>query len=59
MKGHPGFHTTIYEDDVNDVSRPDPRIKGIRVVGFKGTTFRAPVNPGKRPRRKKGESPLQ
>jgi hypothetical protein len=33
-------------------------IKGIRVVGFKGTTYRIPVNPGKRPRRKKGESPL-
>jgi hypothetical protein len=37
-----GVYSNAYEDDVNNISRPNPLIKGIRVVGFKArrTEFR-------------------
>ncbi len=52
--------TSIYEDDVNDVGPPDPRIKAVRIIGDPGTgmRFKMRVNPGKRPPRKPGESPF-
>ncbi len=56
MKGRPGFETTLYEEDL--VRRgPPPPYRYVN-IGFKGVTYRFPVNPGKRPRRKPGESPL-
>ena len=57
MKGKPGFHTTVYEEDLTETTGGDPRYKYV-VIGFRGTSYRVPANPGKRPRRRKGESPL-
>jgi hypothetical protein len=52
--------TSIYEDDVNHISKPDPRIKAIRVINDPGTGMRVKleVNPGKRPPREPGETPF-
>ncbi len=57
MKHHPNAVTTIYEEDLKEGRTGDPRYKDVP-YGFTGVTHRVPVNPGKRPRRKKGESPL-
>jgi hypothetical protein len=54
--GWENYQTTVYEDDL--IWRgPPPQYRSI-LVGFKGVTVRLPANPGKRPRRKPGESPL-
>jgi hypothetical protein len=52
--------TSIYEDDIHDVSKPDPRIRAIRIINDPGNgmRFKLKVNPGKRPPRKPGETPF-
>jgi hypothetical protein len=52
--------TSIYEDDINDVSKPDPRIRAFRIIDHpgNGTRLKIRVNPGKRPPRKPGETPF-
>jgi hypothetical protein len=57
VKDNPGFNTSIYAEDVKDVGGGDPRAK-YRPAEVKGSLYRFPVNPGKRPKRKPGESPL-
>jgi hypothetical protein len=52
--------TSIYEDDVNDVSKRDPRIRAIRIINDpgNGTRYKLRINSGKRPPRKPGETPF-
>jgi len=52
-------HTTLYEEDL-EYFRQNAAKSDIKIVnvGFVGVKIPVEVNPGKRPRRKKGESPL-
>jgi len=45
---------SIYEEDLKDVGGDGLHHKYV-VLGFKGRSYRVPVNPGKRPPRKPGE----
>jgi hypothetical protein len=56
VKEYRGYSTTIYEEDLKDV-HGDPQFKYIRIAR-EGTSYRIRPNPGKRPKRKPGESPL-
>jgi hypothetical protein len=58
VKAHDGIFTTIYEDDLKNVGGGDPRIRRYISIGFKGKVMKVRPNPGKRPPRKPGESPL-
>jgi len=53
-----GVTTTIYEGDAEFVGGGDPRIHYVPAGDFKRSTYKFKPNPGRRPRRKPGESPL-
>jgi hypothetical protein len=48
---------SIYEEDLEDARRNSTGRK-VTVIGFVGTTFKVKARPGKRPRRKPGQSPF-
>ena len=48
---------SIYEEDLEDARRNSKGQK-VTVIGFVGTVIKEKAKPGKRPRRKPGQSPL-
>jgi hypothetical protein len=48
---------SIYEEDLEDARRNSTGQK-VTVIGFVGTIIKVKARPGKRPRRKPGQSPL-
>jgi hypothetical protein len=48
---------SIWEEDVEEARRNSKGQK-VTVIGFVGTVIKVKINPGKRPRRKPGQSPL-